>query len=69
MVVGVDEPFGSWDLFSYSDCFLYCISIPDIIRIVLFSIAKYNTVKPVYKGHSRSPVNVTFMSSWPLYTG
>ena len=27
------------------------------------------TVKPVYKGHSREPVNVPFMSSSPLYTG
>ena len=28
-----------------------------------------NTVKPVYKGHSREPENVAFMSSCPLYTG
>jgi hypothetical protein len=27
------------------------------------------TVKPVYKGHSREPKNVPFMSSCPLYTG
>jgi hypothetical protein len=27
------------------------------------------TVKPVYKGHSREPGNVAFMSSCPLYTG
>ena len=27
------------------------------------------TVKPVYKGHSREPENVTFMNSCPLYTG
>jgi hypothetical protein len=27
------------------------------------------TVKPVYKGHSREPENIPFMSSWPLYTG
>jgi len=27
------------------------------------------TVKPVYKGHSREPVNVAFMSSYPLYKG
>ena len=26
------------------------------------------TVKPVYKGHSRKPENVAFMSSCPLYT-
>jgi hypothetical protein len=25
------------------------------------------TVKPVYKGHSREPENVPFMSSCPLY--
>ena len=24
---------------------------------------------PVYKGHSREPENVAFMSSCPLYTG
>jgi hypothetical protein len=28
-----------------------------------------NTVKPVYKSHSREPENVTFMSIFPLYTG
>jgi hypothetical protein len=28
-----------------------------------------NTVKPVYKGHSREPGNVHFISSCPLYTG
>ena len=28
-----------------------------------------NTVKPVYKDHSREPENVAFMSSCPLYTG
>ena len=27
------------------------------------------TVKPVYKGHSQEPENVSFMSSCPLYTG
>jgi len=27
------------------------------------------TVKLVYNSHSREPVNVTFMSSCPLYTG
>jgi hypothetical protein len=27
------------------------------------------TVKPVYKGHSREPKNVPFMSSCALYTG
>jgi hypothetical protein len=26
-------------------------------------------VKPVFKGHSRKPENMAFMSSWPLYTG
>ena len=26
-----------------------------------------NTVKPVYKGHSREPENAPFMSSSPLY--
>jgi hypothetical protein len=26
-------------------------------------------VKPVYRGHSREPENVAFMSSCPLYTG
>ena len=28
-----------------------------------------NIVKPVYKGHTREPENVAFMSSCPLYTG
>ena len=28
-----------------------------------------NTVKHVYKGHSREPENVASMSSCPLYTG
>jgi hypothetical protein len=28
-----------------------------------------NTVKPVYKGHWREPVNVPIMNSCPLYTG
>ena len=27
-----------------------------------------DTVKPVYKGHSREPENVAFMSRCPLYT-
>ena len=29
----------------------------------------YSTVRPVYKGHSREPGNVVFISSCPLYTG
>jgi hypothetical protein len=29
----------------------------------------WNTVKPVYKGHSMEPENVPFMSSCPFYTG
>jgi hypothetical protein len=28
-----------------------------------------HTVEPVYKGHSREPENVAFMSSCPSYTG
>ena len=28
-----------------------------------------DTVKPVYKGHSREPENVPCRSSCPLYTG
>jgi hypothetical protein len=28
-----------------------------------------NTVKPVYRGHSREPENVNFISSCPLYIG
>ena len=28
-----------------------------------------SSVKPVYKGHSREPENVAFMSSYSLYTG
>ena len=30
---------------------------------------KKNTVKPVYKDHSREPENVAIISSCPLYTG
>ena len=30
---------------------------------------RLNTVKPVYKGHPRESENVSFISSWPLYTG
>jgi len=30
---------------------------------------RYSTVKPVYKGHSRQPENMEFMSSCSLYTG
>jgi hypothetical protein len=29
----------------------------------------YIIVKPVYKGHSREPENVAFMSRCPLHTG
>jgi hypothetical protein len=29
----------------------------------------HSRVKPVYKDHSREPENVAFMSSCPLYTG
>jgi hypothetical protein len=28
-----------------------------------------NTIRHVYKGHSREPENMGFMSSCPLYTG
>jgi hypothetical protein len=31
-------------------------------------LSKNNIVKPVYKGHSREPENVAFMSSYHLYT-
>jgi len=38
---------------------------------ILILRERYNTctVKPLYKDHSREPENVSFMSSWPLYTG
>ena len=35
--------------------------------VVFFFIR--NTIKPVYKGHSRGPEDVAFMISCPLYTG
>ena len=35
----------------------------------LYLIGEGNTVNPVYKGHSREPENVPFISSCPLYTG
>jgi hypothetical protein len=34
----------------------------------LYLIGEGNTVNPVYKGHSREPENVPFISSCPLYT-
>lgn len=33
------------------------------------TITNGGTVKPVYKGYSRGPENVTFMNRCPLYTG
>ena len=36
------------------------------LRLYLTSIQR-NTVKPVYRGHSREPENVDFISSCPLY--
>jgi hypothetical protein len=38
------------------------------LALILESLFTY-TVKPVYKGHSREPAIVPFMSSFPLYTG
>jgi hypothetical protein len=35
---------------------------------IIIASLKPNTVKSVYKGHSREPENVTFMISCPLYT-
>ena len=39
------------------------------LRINPFRMSECNVVKPVYKGHSREPENVSFVSSCPLYTG
>jgi hypothetical protein len=33
---------------------------------IMLLIVKRHTVNPVYKGHSREPENVAFMSSCPL---
>jgi len=41
----------------------------DVVLDFLTLQEKPNTVKPVYKGQSREPENVSFMSSCPLYTG
>ena len=38
------------------------------LRLYLTCIQR-NTVKPVYRGHSREPENVDFISSCPLYIG
>ena len=43
----------------------------DLLKIVipfLLNMARI-TVKPVYKGHSRKPEYLLYMSSCPLYTG
>jgi hypothetical protein len=39
-----------------------------VTRTIIVCWNKY-TLKPVYKGHSREPENVAFMSTCPLYTG
>ena len=39
-----------------------------LLVIITLSMLCYNTVKPVYKGHSRDPENVPCMSNFPLYT-
>jgi hypothetical protein len=47
-----------------------------IYKFMFLTFVRLNTtlhlkvlLKPVYKGHSREPENVAFMSSCPLYTG
>ena len=35
----------------------------------IFTFVDCAIVKPVYKGHSREPENVSFMGSCPLHTG
>jgi len=40
-----------------------------LLFYTLIDSQKNKIVIPVYKGHSRVPENVAFMSSCPLYTG
>jgi hypothetical protein len=40
-----------------------------MFKTYAYIIICLNTVNPVYKGHSREPENVPFMSSCLLYTG
>jgi len=40
-----------------------------LVACMVLNFELYNTVKPAYKGHSRKPGNVTFMSNYSLYTG
>jgi len=40
-----------------------------ITKSVTKLFSKNGVVEPTYKGHSREPENVVFMSSCPLYTG
>jgi hypothetical protein len=37
------------------------------VILIIEGILINNTVKPVYKGHSREPENVAFISRCPLY--
>ena len=49
------------DMTDYSEYYI-------VTRTIIVCWNKY-TLKPVYKGHSREPENVAFMSTCPLYTG
>ena len=51
------------------DCTLFIYFILFYFGCIHYIQGTSCTVKPVYKGHSREPENVAFMSSCPLYTG
>jgi len=52
------------------DCLFLCMVVGKKgKKSAFFILQNLYTVKPVYKGHSREPENVVFISSCPLYTG
>jgi hypothetical protein len=51
------------------NCWLLTLILPHINQPPTSNFQESCTVKPVYKGHSREPENVSFMNSCPLDTG
>ena len=49
-------------------CGVFFIGERTVLTVWYFFFIR-NTIKPVYKGHSRGPEDVAFMISCPLYTG
>jgi len=57
-----------FDLYcNYENVTMYLSTLWFSVYVLLNGISY--TVKPVYKGHSKEPENVAFISSCPLYTG